>query len=82
MHSYTASSSRKSIAVAMKTFGTTLFGTYPTSNVWCQRIHGNPPMTLLFGILVDNSIRNDGKLYWEIKRFLLERSQKEMLDQY
>jgi hypothetical protein len=64
MHAYTASSSRKSIAVAMKTFGTTLFGTYPTSNVWCQRIHGNPPMTLLFGTLVANWIRNSGTWNW------------------
>jgi hypothetical protein len=33
MYSNGAASSNKSIAVAMKTFGITLFGTYPTSNV-------------------------------------------------
>ena len=33
MYTYGAPSSNKSIAVAIKTFGMTLFGTYPISNV-------------------------------------------------
>ncbi len=61
MHSYGAPSSNRSNATAMKTFGIKLFGTYPTSNVWCQRTFGNPPMTFIFLVLVDNWIKNDGK---------------------